>query len=101
MTTWTALTTLNGKEPAEALGLAMERLQPEPTGIGVFEVEDDSGIWEVGEYFIEKPDEAGLALLAAMHGAKEAWLGGMLPGEQDRLWLLAGPLYLEPGLSSM
>ena len=70
MPTFTALTTLNGKAPAEALGEAMERLNPEPTGVGVFEVEDDSGLWEVGGYFTEAPDEAGLALLVAMHGAK-------------------------------
>lgn len=70
MTTFTALTTLRGKSQAEALGDAMERLNPEPTGIGVFEVEDGSGLWEVGGYFTEAPDEAGLALLAAMHEAK-------------------------------
>ncbi|MHA6263619.1 50S ribosomal protein L11 methyltransferase [Arenibacterium sp. CAU 1754] len=64
MPTFTALTTLKGKAPAEALGDALERLEPEPTGIGVFEVEDDSGLWEVGGYFTEAPDEAGLALLA-------------------------------------
>ncbi|MDE4173321.1 50S ribosomal protein L11 methyltransferase [Phaeobacter sp. PT47_59] len=70
MPTFTALTTLTGKAKAEALGEAMERLMPEPTGVGVFEVEDGSGIWEVGGYFTEAPDEAGLALLAAMHEAK-------------------------------
>ena len=36
----------------------------------MFEVEDGSGIWEVGGYFVEKPDEAGLALLAAAFDAK-------------------------------
>ena len=71
MPTWTALTTLDGKDAAEALGAAMENLTPEPTGIGVFEVEDDSGLWEVGGYFTEQPDAAGLALLASMHGAKD------------------------------
>jgi len=70
MPTFTALTTLMGKEPAEALGLAMEELFPEPTGIGVFEIEDDSGLWEVGGYFTEEPDVAGLALLAVAYGAK-------------------------------
>ncbi|WP_323785648.1 50S ribosomal protein L11 methyltransferase [Thalassovita sp.] len=70
MPTFTALTTLTGKEPAEALGEAMERLNPEPTGIGVFEIEDGSGLWEVGGYFIEAPDQAGLAVLAAAFGAK-------------------------------
>ena len=70
MPTFTALTTLAGKDAAEALGDAMERLTPEPTGVGVFEIEDGSGLWEVGGYFTEAPDEAGLALLATMHGAK-------------------------------
>lgn len=70
MTTFTALTTLTGKAQAEALGEAMERLNPEPTGVGVFEMEDGSGLWEVGGYFTESPDEAGLALLAAMYDAK-------------------------------
>ena len=71
MMTWTALTTLNNKAQAEALGEALETLTPEPTGVGVFEVEDGSGVWEVGGYFIEAPDAAGLALLAAMNGAKD------------------------------
>lgn len=70
MPTFTALTTLTGKAPAEALGAAMERLTPEPTGLGVFEVEDGSGLWEVGGYFTETPDEAGLALLATMFEAQ-------------------------------
>ena len=37
------------RELAEALGAAMERLEPEPTGVGVFEIEDGSGLWEVGD----------------------------------------------------
>ncbi|MEP6018126.1 MAG: 50S ribosomal protein L11 methyltransferase [Paracoccaceae bacterium] len=71
MTTWTALTTLNSKASAEDLGIAMERLIPEPTGIGVFEVEDGSGTWEVGGYFIEHPDEAALMLLTSAFGAND------------------------------
>ncbi|MFY0680611.1 MAG: 50S ribosomal protein L11 methyltransferase [Thalassovita sp.] len=70
MPTFTALTTLPGKSPAEALGEAMERLIPEPTGVGVFEIEDGSGLWEVGGYFVEEPDDTGLAVLAAAFGAK-------------------------------
>ena len=34
MPTFTALTTLMDKEPAEALGEALERLDPAPTGVG-------------------------------------------------------------------
>ena len=49
----------------------MERLIPEPTGIGVFEVEDGSGTWEVGGYFIEHPDETALMLLTSAFGAND------------------------------
>lgn len=70
MPTFTALTTLTGQKNAESLGEALERLMPEPTGVGVFEVEDGSGLWEVGAYFIEAPDQAGLALFATMFAAK-------------------------------
>ena len=70
MPTFTALTTLTGKAAAETLGEAMERLNPEPTGVGVFEIEDGSGLWEVGGYFTEAPDTVGLALLEAMFDTK-------------------------------
>ena len=63
MPTWTALTTVPGKTQAERLGAAMEALSPEPTGIGVFEVEDGSGLWEVGGYLTECPDDTALLLL--------------------------------------
>lgn len=70
MATYTALTTLTGKAPAQAMADAMERMEPEPTGVGVFEVEDGSGLWEVGGYFEGAPDTVALALLAATFGAK-------------------------------
>ena len=70
MPTFTALTTLPGKDAAEKLGEAMENLLPEPTGIGVFEVEDGSGLWEVGGYFTESPDETALLLLSTAMGAQ-------------------------------
>ncbi len=70
MPTFTALTTLKGKERAEALCAAMENLVPEPTGVGIFELEDGSGLWEIGGYFTEAPDEIALALLAAAQGAR-------------------------------
>jgi ribosomal protein L11 methyltransferase len=64
MPTHTALTTLAGQDAAEALAEALEDLDPEPTGVGVFEIEDGSGLWEVGAYFLEPPDEIALTLLA-------------------------------------
>ena len=66
---WTALTTLDDQAAAEGLGAALEE-QLEPDGVGVFEMEDGSGLWEVGAYFAEAPDETALALLAAAYGAR-------------------------------
>jgi len=70
MTTFTALTTLTGKDQAYALADALENLDPEPTGVGVFELEDGSGLWEIGAYFVETPDDVALSLMAAAFGAK-------------------------------
>lgn len=71
MPTYSALTTLPGQKAAEALAAAMERMEPEPAGVGVFEIEDGSGLWEVGGYFLDKPAEATLMLLAAAFGAAD------------------------------
>mgnify|MGYP006433306563 CR=1 FL=1 len=68
---WSALTTTTGGAAAEALGAAMEAMDPAPTGVGVFEMEDGSGLWEVGGYFDAPPDRSQLALLAAAHGARD------------------------------
>lgn len=70
MPTFTALTTLPGEDAALALSDALERMVPEPTGVGVFEIEDESGLWEVGAYFLEQPDEVVLDVLALAFGAK-------------------------------
>ena len=68
MTTYSAYTTLTDKSRAEALGDALEDL--ETLGIGVFEVEDGSGTYEVAAYFDAPPDGIALDLLAAAYGAR-------------------------------
>ncbi|SDY21715.1 50S ribosomal protein L11 methyltransferase [Citreimonas salinaria] len=70
-TTYTAYTKLGSQEAAEALGEAMESLDPEPTGVGVFEIEDGSGTWEVGGYFLAPPDDIELTLLARAFDASD------------------------------
>ena len=70
MATYTAFTKLNDKTRAEALGEALEEMEVEPTGVGVFEIEDGSGLWEVGAFFLEVPDDIELALLAAAFEAQ-------------------------------
>ncbi len=70
MATWSALTTLSGQDRAVALSEALERMEPEPIGVGIYEVEDGSGLWEVGGYFEAAPEGAALALLAAAFAAR-------------------------------
>ena len=70
MPTFTALTTLMGEDAANALAEAVEKMEPEPTGVGVFEIEDDSGLWEVGAYFLEQPNTAVLEMLALAFNAR-------------------------------
>ncbi|ATX66838.1 50S ribosomal protein L11 methyltransferase [Roseinatronobacter bogoriensis] len=69
MPTFTAITKLTSSEAAYSLSEAMENMTPEPTGVGVFEMEDGSGLWEVGGYFTECPDDIELTLLAQAFGA--------------------------------
>ena len=70
MSTYTALTTIKGEDAAYNLAEALEELVPEPTGIGVFEIEDGSGLWEVAAYFTYRPDAAAIAVYSALHHAK-------------------------------
>ena len=71
MPTWSALTTLPGPAAAAALAAAVERMTPAPVGVGVFEIEDGSELWEVGAYFEDAPDQVILAILAAAFGAAD------------------------------
>jgi ribosomal protein L11 methyltransferase len=71
MLSYSALTVAANEDIAAALCEDLEALMPEPTGTGIFEVEDGSELWEVGAYFTEAPDAAGLAILASMHGVKD------------------------------
>lgn len=70
MTTYSALTTIIGEDAAYQLSDALEELDPTPTGVGVFEIEDGSGLWEVAAYFAGRPDAGALAVLSALHLAK-------------------------------
>ncbi|MEO1611839.1 MAG: 50S ribosomal protein L11 methyltransferase [Pseudomonadota bacterium] len=69
MTTFTATTSV-AKAGAAPLADLLEGLDPAPYGVGVFEIEDGSGLWEVAAYFMEAPDEVALALAAAAFGAR-------------------------------
>jgi len=69
-TAFSAWTVVCGGNAAEALGGAMERLSPGPQGVCILQVEDGSDLWEVVGYFADRPDDVGLALLAAGYATK-------------------------------
>ncbi len=64
-----AMTTTPGQAQAETLAEALETLSPAPYAVGVTEIEDGSGRFEVGAHFECAPDGVTLDLLAAVHGA--------------------------------
>lgn len=70
MPTFSALTTVPGEDFANAIAQSLEKLDPTPIGVGVFEIEDNSGLWEVGAYYLEPPNEVLLSLVAEALGAK-------------------------------
>ena len=63
MLTYSAITKVKNRERAEGLGVALEKLNPPPMGLGVFELEDGSDEWEVGAYFHDRPDEISILIL--------------------------------------
>ena len=97
MAIYTALVTVGSEAEAATLARALERL--EPAGIGVCEIEDGSGLWEVGGYFDGPPDEVALALVEAACGVRlvvsalpeKDWVAEvrreLAPVEAGRFWL--------------
>jgi len=67
---YSAITTTEGPTRAQALSEAVEELDPPPFAVGHFEIEDGSGLFEIGAHFEEEPDLIALELLAAVHGAR-------------------------------
>ena len=81
MKTYSAIATLDHAEAAAGLGDALDALGP--SGVGVFEIEDGSGRWEVGAYFLAPPDGAALALLSAAFDASAFVVSEI----EDRDWV--------------
>ena len=69
MALYHVLTALPGEPAAQALADALEALDPLATELR--DHDDGSGLWDVGAHFDGRPDAAGLALLAHLHGAPD------------------------------
>lgn len=66
-----AQTVLSGEAAARELSDALDLLDPAPLASEVRDHDDGSGLWDIGGHFDGRPDAAGLALLAALHGAAD------------------------------
>lgn len=94
---WSILATVPDEAAARRLEAALERLGP--AGLGVFELEDGSGVWEVGAHLDAAPDPAAVALLEAALGVRLVvsevpptdWVAHvrreLSPVEAGRFWL--------------
>lgn len=78
-----ARTALRGERKARALCDALDRLDPAPRATAVDDHDDESGLWDVSAHFDARPDQAGLALAAYLHGAADFAVGRI----EDRDWV--------------
>lgn len=78
-----AFTTLTGEAAAQSLAVALEEIDPAPGGVGTFEVDEASQLWEISAYFTQRPDGVALDLLAAAYGARPFAVSRM----DDRDWV--------------
>ena len=62
---WTILVAVSGESRAQALADVMENMEPEPAGVGCFEIDEEGDLWEVGGYFAQNPEGLSLTLLSA------------------------------------
>ncbi|NDV01853.1 50S ribosomal protein L11 methyltransferase [Pseudoroseicyclus tamaricis] len=69
MSSWSAITQVQGLARAEALVEDLEAL--EPGAVGYFEIEDGSLVFEIGAHWEDAPDSIALSLLAAAHGVRD------------------------------
>ncbi len=71
MKIYSAVTTVSDRSTANAILDAFDMLHPAPGASGLHDRNDGSGTWDVSAYFEEKPDVAGLALIASLNSAPD------------------------------
>lgn len=60
--------TVTGESRAQALADAVEKMEPEPSGVGCFEVDEGNDLWEVAGYFGSDPNGLSLSVLKMAFG---------------------------------
>ena len=71
MITFSAFTICLSRSAANILANALEKIEPAPFGVGVFEIEDGLGSFEIGSYFYDRPSDITLSLLSSAFGSRE------------------------------
>ena len=70
MNNYTAFATINDEYQANIIGSYLEKMDPSPVGIGIFEIEDGAGIWEIGVFFSGKPSLSELKIIEIAYEIK-------------------------------
>ena len=70
MSNYSVFATTVGELSANLISHSLERMTPSPVGIGVLEVEDGCGLWEVSGFFSEMPNLVGIEILEVVYEIK-------------------------------
>ncbi len=95
MSTFMAVTSIPGENKATALASRIESHLAGVSGVGICEIEDGSGLWEVAGYFNDRPDVVRLALLATASGAHPFMISEL----QETGWVEKVQRHLAPVIS--
>ena len=67
MKNYTAFAKVENEINANLVCSSLERMSTRPSGVGVLEIEDGSGIWEVSGFFLKKPNYLELKILEVVY----------------------------------
>ena len=70
MNSFSVIAAVSGQKKAHEIAEVLERLTPEPMGIGVFEIDEISKEWEVSAFFSSTPNYIQLGILESYFSVK-------------------------------
>ena len=70
MNSFSVIAAVSGQKKASEIAEVLERLTPEPMGIGVFEIDEISEEWEVSAFFLSTPNYIQLGILESYFSVK-------------------------------
>ena len=67
MNNFTAFVKVSSENKANIIASSLERMIPSPLGVGILEIEDDEGWWELAAFFSKKPNSLEIKILEVVH----------------------------------